>query len=257
MIQTYQPTDKLFELSVMVDWKTQTIYFNTLKVSFRPKQRQWIKLPSDIWTTPGKAGFDALHEKLTMLANAYKFDVNRFIELIATTGIIRKTYLVKDCGIPPYVAMVMLNLLQEYKACNGSSGGLRKTIPYVMFLRQCVNMQETMASVTSGNIRKYQLPQQLDEMTVEMIGEELRVAEELGAKASIMGVLRNAMRLKQHEANTVTIKGKTRKKTEFEQLQDVMREARAEDATSHGNTRNADEAQYDDVQPSKTRRKSP
>lgn len=208
------------------------------------------------FVTPGKVGFEALHEQLGVLAKAYHFALPPVITAIANIGVLRRKIFSTDFGVPPYVVVMLFKLLRDSNACVDATGSaLRKTEAYVMFLRNVVNVPKTMQSVSSGiTTQKYQLPSHLDEMTVEMIGEELRVAEELEAKPKVLEVLRRAFHQKQEDTQTVTVKGKTRKKTEFEQFSEAIKEVNAEDKVGRRTSHGDDGAEYSDL-PSKKRRK--
>lgn len=236
----YRVEDELFEVSVMVDEKLGMIYFNDTKLHVRYKSGSWYKIPPSAWVTPGKVGFEALHEKLGMLAQVHKFDVKPVIELIANSGIIRKVYFVRDLGLPLYVTMLILKMLREGNACVGSSGILRKTVEYVMFLRQTVDIKETAPSITSNVTKhKYTMPNDLHEMTSIMIQEELRHAEEGGAKETMLNKLRKAFKAKQQEERH---KGKKGGRTEFEIIRDDIKKEEGH-VTSHPD----DGAEYSDV----------
>ena len=236
--------------------KPGIIHFNDVKMKMKIRPNVWYDLPHEALTTPGKVGYEALHDRLAQFATIHKFELPSLVNQLAHSSLFRMVYCVRDYAIPRYVVTQIFDMLVSANACVWEGAALRKTTPYVMFLRQIVPHESTMASVSSKSVSKYRVPDDIGEMTSIMLQEEIRFAEECDAKPKVIERLQTRLHAQQAiERESPTKKGK--KKTEFEQLQDVMREARAEDVTLRVKTRSDDEAQYDDVQPSKTRRKSP
>lgn len=220
------------------------------KQIIRLTERMEIPLSFDDFLIRGRVGFDALHDKLALLAHAHQFELKPIVELIATTSIIRKIYLTRDCGLPQFVTIQILKLLRESGACVGI-GSLRKTESYVMFLRNIVHHQErTLPSITSGKHDKqqYVLPDTVDDMSVEMLGEELRVAEEVGAKEAVLTKLRKKFHAKQKENREDIHKQRTIKKggKKLSEVEQLLADSKVQEVL---------EAEYDDMPQKKRRRK--
>lgn len=168
-----------------------------------------VPITLDDCVTPGKVKYEALHEKFAILAALHQFDLKKVITVIATSSIVRRIHLVNDCKLAPYVAMQILALLKDADACTGG-GAVRKKASYTDFLLHHVGHQErTIPSINSRKTdHKYMLPDDVDEMTVEMLMEELRFAEEKAAKPALLEKLRGLLRGQQAVDREVKRKGK-------------------------------------------------
>lgn len=232
-----------------------SIHFNDVKMKMKIRPNVWYELPHEALTTPGKVGYDALHNQLTQFATIHKFGLEPLIKQLAHSSLFRIVYCVRDHGIPRYIATQMFDMLVNANACVWEGAAIRKTTPYVMFLRQIVPYEPTMASVSSKSASKYHIPNDLNEMTSIMLQEEIRFAEDHDAKPNVLARLQTRLHTQQaieREANK-TQTGK--RKTEFEQVQDVIKEVNVEDGAGRIKSRGDDGAQYDDVPPRKARKK--
>lgn len=193
--------------------------------------RMEIPLTLDDLITPGKIGFEALHEKLEILAAMHKFNIKPVLTVIATSSILRRVYLVRDCNIPPYVVLDIFKLLQEAGACNGGSGILRKTSSYVEFLRNVVTVEKTIPSVTSQSTKqRYTLPDGVDDYTAIMLQEELRMIEDDGINiaATTLAKLRKMFHAKQREERETIPTKKGKRRSEMDQVSEAIAEEEVE-----------------------------
>ena len=190
-----------------------------------------VPITLDDFVTRGKVGFEALHEKLAMLAEMYTFAVQPVIHCIATASVVRKVYLERECGLPTFVAMQILTLLRDAGACVGS-GSLRKTASYVMFLRNIIkNQEKTVPSISSGRaVSRYAIPDDVEDMLIETLIEELRVAEEANAKPAQVKRLRELLHAKQAEGRAIARKGKP--KSDMDVIHDAIQDAEYDDLPS-------------------------
>jgi len=210
---------------------------------------QYIEIPITLndFVTPGKVGFDAMHEKLDMLATMHKFDVKGMLTALATTAYLRPTHLVRRLGIPPFVTTMIFNLLRDSNACIGGGSSVRKTSAYVDFLRHVITPVETLATVTSGRkTEKYIIPNDVDEMSTDMLMEELRLAEEFNAKPTIMDKLRKIFHCAQQTAKEEERKKMAKPGKKLTELEQILVDNKIQEQQ---------EAEYDDVPPTKKRRK--
>lgn len=211
-----------WEIVVLCHWKKHTISIDHGQGKVPAGyERQSVPITLNDLVTPGTVGFDALHEKLGILAATHTFDVNKLVRGIAVTSVIRRVFLTKGCGIAPYVAQHILDLLRESNACSGY-GSLRKTASYTDFLLHHVGHQErTIPSINSRKTdSKYVLPDDVDDMTVDMLMEELRFAEEKAAKPALLEKLRGLLRGQQAAERETKRKGKPQ--SDMELVKSVM-----------------------------------
>lgn len=199
-----------WEIVLLCHWKKHTISVDHGQGKVPAGyERQSVPITLNELVTPGTIGFDALHEKLGVLAIMHKFELKVLIRSIALSSVVRRITIMRECHIPQFVAQYVLQLLKEHNACVGG-GGLRKTSSYADFLLHHVGHQErTIPSINSRKTdNKYVLPDDVDEMTVEMLMEELRFAEEKAAKPALLEKLRGLLRGQQAVDREKSRKGK-------------------------------------------------
>lgn len=200
----------------------------------------------DDFVTAGKVGFEALHEKLAMFAKIHRFELKGVLEQLATTNLFRITHILRDHAIPRFLAKEFFRLLIDGHACVWEGAAVRKTASYVLFLRGVVDVEKAVSSVHSGKTvrQRYVIPDNIGEMTIEMLQEELRVAEEIGARAVVMARLRRLYHDKQRENKGQDVQSQRkeeRKRKVLSEVEQILADNRRE------------EAEYDDM-PKKKRR---
>lgn len=237
-----------WEIVLLCNWKKHTISVDHGQGKVPPGyERQSVPITLPDLVTPGTVGFDALHEKLGILATMHTFNLDALLKGIAVTSVIRRVFLTRGCGIPPYVAQHVLDLLRESHACSGY-GSLRKTASYADFLLHHTTQQErTVPSINSRKIAsKYMLPDDVDDMTVDMLMEELRFAEEKAAKPVQLEKLRGLLRAQQAEEREVARKKATSSGKKLSEIEQILADSHAQERLK---------AEYDDVPTKKGKKK--
>jgi len=228
------PQDKL-HITVNIDLKRKTIRHG----NWKGELTNHIKIPltlDDLLKPVDEydSEYDRLSHKLDLLCKLYSVDHKRLQRMVASTPVVRLKTMSAYMQIPMYVAQKVFDIIREHDTAMVSyQSGLRKTSEYTEYLRGHVRITTAKSTEQLEKAEQiYHLPKEFDapdaleNMSVEMLAEELRVAEEKNAKPAIMDKLRKYFHAAQKVERETKHKGKPM--NEFEQAMAATRAEKEE-----------------------------
>lgn len=217
-------------ITISVDLKKGTIHHKNWKEAVQeqnhiPLELEDLMRPVDQYASE----YDALSDKLHLFCKIYKIDFKRARTMIAVTPLVRLKTICSYLQVAQYIAQKMFDILMQHESAMVIyQAGLRKTTAFAEYLRERVSVTTVSSTETlTRKGRKYHLPTEhgelatLDSMSVEELGEELRVAEEMNAPDKVLEKLRHYSKLAKARDKATHVNGA---KTEHERVMSQIRD---------------------------------
>jgi len=194
----------------------------------------------DDFVNPHAAGYEKLHQKVAAMLIETKVPLDALLRHIANSSLIRIAHLEQSLKIPRYIGRRIIAEFIEADACFSSNGAMRKTQEYFGVLGEYLKTRSTLVQ----RKLKYQLPLEygdydpttnslpLEAMSLEMVMEELRSAEQVGAEQREKEILAKWLRIKQKER-----RAKEGNRSELEMLKQAGRDIEKESAQERARDR--------------------
>lgn len=186
--------------------------------------------------------FEQMHIALVTLLKNIKA-VDELYDLFATTDAVRQKHFSDYDVIPYYAARMVMQILRKYAACRTQNGALKKTELFTRFLLLRAEMSgasifgkgvlkdvDAILNAEEKASFKYRLPSrdELITMNYELLTLEMAKAEELMAKPKFIKILKE-LRLAKAPVKS--------RKTERQQLQEIITEEQDEQREHGAQTR--------------------